>query len=148
MTWALESLKDFDFNGFLLSKVYIFWAKKSTEEQSFMKLKRGYKIWRGINLPFQNWHKEFDKFWPGHSKVSKILTLMGSFWAKYILFELKSTEELSFIKLKRDTKCEERLTCCLQNDMRNLANFHQSTRQCQNWNFDKIFLPKVENIWA
>ena len=51
----------------------------------------GYKIWRGIDLSFQNWHKEFDKFWPGYSKVSKIFTLMGSFWAKYILFELKST---------------------------------------------------------
>ena len=50
-----------------------------------------HKIWRGIDLLFQNWHKEFDKFWPGHSKVSKIFTLMGSFWAKYILFELKST---------------------------------------------------------
>ena len=49
----------------------------------------GYKIWRGIDLLFQNWHKEFDKFWPEHSKVSKIFTLMGSFWTKYILFELK-----------------------------------------------------------
>ena len=31
---------------------------------------------------------------------------------------------------------------------RNFANFHQSTRKCQNWNFDKIFLSKVENVWA
>ena len=53
---------------------------------------RGYKIWRGIDLSFQNWHKEFDKFWPEHSKVSKIFTLMGSFWAKYILSELKKIE--------------------------------------------------------
>ena len=22
----------------------------------------GYKIWRGIDLLFQGWHKEFDKF--------------------------------------------------------------------------------------
>ena len=28
MTWALESLKDFHFNGLLMSKVYIDWAKK------------------------------------------------------------------------------------------------------------------------
>ena len=47
------------------------------------------KKWRGIDLSFQNWHKEFDKFWPEHSKVSKIFTLMGSFWGKYVLFELK-----------------------------------------------------------
>ena len=28
------------------------------------------------------------------------------------------------------------------------ANFHQSTRKCQNWNCDKIHLSKVENLWA
>ena len=31
---------------------------------------------------------------------------------------------------------EERLTSGLKKDMRNLANFHQSTRKCQNWDFD------------
>ena len=50
--------------------------------------------------------------------------------------------------LKSDAKFEKKLTCCLENDMRNLANFHQSTRKCQNWNFDKILLSKVENVWA
>ena len=29
--------------------------------------------------------------------------------------------------LKIDANFEEKLTCGLQNDMRNLANFHQST---------------------
>ena len=29
--------------------------------------------------------------------------------------------------LKSDTKFEEKLTCNLENDMRNLVNFHQST---------------------
>ena len=22
------------------------------------------KIWRGIGLPFQNWHEEYETFWP------------------------------------------------------------------------------------
>ena len=48
--------------------------------------------------------------------------------------------------LKSDAKFEEKLTCHLENDMRNLANFHQSTRKCQNWKFDGIFLYKVENV--
>ena len=47
------------------------------------------KIWRGIDLSFQGWHEEFDKFWAEHLKVSKIFILMCSFWAKYTLFELK-----------------------------------------------------------
>ena len=40
-------------------------------------------------------YKEFDKFWPEHSKVSKIFTLMGSFWAKY-MFKLKKYRGVIF----------------------------------------------------
>ena len=48
--------------------------------------------------------------------------------------------------LKSGVKFEEKLTFSIENDMRNLANFHQSTGKCQNWDFDGIPLPKVENI--
>ena len=48
--------------------------------------------------------------------------------------------------LKSDPKFEEKLTRCLENDMRNFGNFHQSNQKCQNWNFDKIILSKVENV--
>ena len=48
--------------------------------------------------------------------------------------------------LKSDARFKEKLTCCLENDMRNLAKFHLSTWKCQNWNFDGILLPKVENV--
>ena len=81
-----------------VSKIFIlmgsFWAKyilfelKKYRGVIFHETEEGYKIWRGIDLLFQNWHKEFDKFWPEHSKVSKIFTLIGSFWVKYVLFEL------------------------------------------------------------
>ena len=47
------------------------------------------KIWKGIDLSFQNWHEKFDEFWPEHLKVSKIFILICSFWAKYILLALK-----------------------------------------------------------
>ena len=30
------------------------------------------KIWKGIDLSVQNWHEEYNKFWPEHSKISKI----------------------------------------------------------------------------
>ena len=48
-----------------------------------------WKIWRGMDLSFQNWHKEFDKFRLGNSKVPKIYTLTGCFWPKYVIFELR-----------------------------------------------------------
>ena len=36
------------------------------------------------------------------------------------------------MKLKSDAKSEETLTCGLENDIRNLGNFYQSTRKSQN----------------
>ena len=59
-------------------------------------------------------------------KVSKIYTLVGCFWPKYIMFELKSAEILCLMVLNIDAKFEGKLTCAFKNDMKNLANFHQS----------------------
>ena len=95
------TLKGDEFDEFLpehlkVSKIFILkcssWAKyillelKKHSGVIFHETEEGYKIWKGIDSSFQNWHNEFDKFWPEHSKVSKIFTLMGSLWAKYILF--------------------------------------------------------------
>ena len=46
------------------------------------------KTWRG-NLSVQNWHEEFDGFCLEHSKTSKICILMGCFWPKYLISELR-----------------------------------------------------------
>ena len=54
------------------------------------------KIWNRIDLLVQNWHKEFNKFWLKHSKISKFCTLMGSFWANYIMFQLKKYRGVIF----------------------------------------------------
>ena len=40
--------------------------------------------------------------------------------------------------LKSDAKFEEKLTCGLENDMGNMANFHQSNSKSQNWHIDGI----------
>ena len=85
------------------------------------------KYWGGIYLSFQNSHEEFNKFWPEHSKISKICALMGFFWTKYIMFELKnSIGQICLIALNIDATFEGRLACPFQNNMRNLANFPQS----------------------
>ena len=65
-----------------------------------------------IDLLIQNWHEGFDEFWVEHLKNSKICTVMGCFWPKYIMFELKkSKKELYLIALKTDAKFEGKLTC-------------------------------------
>ena len=75
---------------------YILFEIKKYRGVFFHETKEGYKIWRGIDSLFQNWFKEFDKFLPEHSKVSKIFTFMGSFQPKCILLELKKVERSYF----------------------------------------------------
>ena len=70
-----------------VSKIFIlmgsFWEKyilldlKKNRGIIFHETEDRQEIWRGIELPFENWQMKFDKFWPRHSKVSKIFILMG-----------------------------------------------------------------------
>ena len=48
--------------------------------------------------------------------------------------------------LRSDAKFEEKLTCGLENDMKNLADFHQSRQKSHNWDFYWVLLSKVENV--
>ena len=41
--------------------------------------------------------------------------------------------------LNSDAKFEEKLTCGLENEMTNMANFHQGNCKSQNWHIDGIF---------
>ena len=107
------------------------------------------KIWRGIDLPFQNWREEFDKFWPEHSKVQKICTLIGSFRKKYIMFELKKVQR-SYVSwhwrmmqnLKRNWHVVLKLTWVIWRistwPLESLKNLH----------FNGLLLNKVYNVWA
>ena len=120
-----------------VSKIFIlmdsFWAKyilfelKKYRGVIFHEAEEGYKIWREINLSFQNWHNEFDKFWPEHSKDAKIFTLIGSFWAKYLLLELKKYRGIIFHDTEEDAKVGEESACFFKIDVRNLVNFYLTT---------------------
>ena len=61
--------------------------------------------------------------------------MIGSFYAKYTIFDLKSRDELPFVIMKRDAKFEEKLTSGLENDMRNM---HIFTRALEG--------PKIETL--
>ena len=51
-----------------------------------------WKIWRRIDLPFQNWHK----VWWILTRDLESLTLVGCFWPNYIMLELKKYREVMF----------------------------------------------------
>ena len=48
--------------------------------------------------------------------------------------------------LECDAKFKEKLTCSLENETRNLADFYQSKQDSQNGHFHCILLYKVENV--
>ena len=116
------------FDTLLLLKAYKISAKK---------LYRTYVSWhwrvmqtlKKIQCVAQKW-QEFGEFWSKHSKVSKISNLIGTFHAKYKTFDLKKYSGVIFHDIEDFCKFWRKLTCGLENDIRDLANFHQST---ENW---------------
>ena len=38
--------------------------------------------------------------------------------------------------LESDAKFKEKVTCGLENEMKNFVNFHHSTQKSQNWDFE------------
>ena len=109
-----------------------------------------YPIWTEIDLSVQNWHEAFDEFWPKYSKISKICTLTGCFWPKYIMFEQKkSIEKLCLMALNTDTTFDGKLTCAFKNGMRNYCKFSpEHVWKSKNLKFDGTLLSKVETVWA
>ena len=89
------------------------------------------KIWKWIDLSVKNWHKEFHNFWSKHSRISKMCTLMGFFWTKYIMFELKKYTGIMF------------------NFTEDWCKFWRKTGLCSQkltWGFQQIFTRGLESL--
>ena len=105
-TWKCQNR----YFGILLSKVENAWAKTYRGVMSNGTAK-WWKIWRGIDLSFQNGHEGFNEFWPEHSKIPKICTLMGCLWPKYIMLALKGVR---FDGTKYWCKIWKKIDLCFQ----------------------------------
>ena len=73
-----------------MHELKIYWGVTCHENEEWC------KNWRGVDFSVQNWHEQFDEFWFKHSKISKICTLMGCLWPKYIMFDLKKCRGVIF----------------------------------------------------
>ena len=87
------------------------------------------EIWKRIDFSFQNWHEEFEEFWPKHLKVSKICTLMGFFWSKYIMFELKKCGRVMFDGTGDWCKIWSKTDLCFSNWHEEFNKFSQAEKQ-------------------
>ena len=71
----------------ILSKVYYVWAKRKYRgvvSQHWRMIQNLKSNW----LSFKKWHEEFGEFSPKFKSL-QILTLVGFFWSKSIIFEVK-----------------------------------------------------------
>ena len=92
-----------------------------------------WKIWRGIDLSFQNWHKELDKFRLDHLSLDKLH--FNGLLKKYRRVIFHDNRERCKIWKKTDFRN-------LKNDIRNLTKFHRSTRSLKIGTFIRSFYPK------
>ena len=56
------------------------------------------------------------------------------------------SEEACVMTLKGDAIFEEKLTSGLKNEIRNLVNFHASSRKSENLHFDGLVLSKAYKV--
>ena len=101
------------------------------------------KIWKKSDSFFQKW-QEFGEFWSDHSEVSNICTLIGSFRAKYIPFDLKKYRGVIFYDT--DEPCK-----IFRKSEENWGNWHEKFGKFwpEHLKVSKLgLLFKVENVCA
>ena len=127
----IRNLTSFDLNTLMGSfwTKYILYEPKKYRGDIFYETKEGCKIWKGIDFSFENWQKEFGKFWREHLKMSKLELWWDPFVQSAKCMSLKFTEELRVMIRKNDTKNEEELTCRFKIHIRNFTNLDQSTQK-------------------
>ena len=156
---GLRNLTNFDPSTQKVSKIstlmdsfsakYILFELKKYRGVIFHETEEGYKIWRGIDLSLKNWHKEFDKFWPERSKVSKIFTLMDSLWAKYTLFELKKYRGVIFHEIEEEYKIWRRIDSLFKIWHKEFDKFWpENSKSLKNFHFNGLLFSKVYIVWA
>ena len=103
------------------------------------------KIWNRIDLPFQNWHEEFNKFWSEHSKNLKNLHFNGLILTKvYNVSAKKVQRSYVWLHSRLIQSLKENWLVLPKIDMRNVANFHQITWKSPNWDFDGILCLRLK----
>ena len=97
--------KNWNFDGILLSKVENLWAQNlqgkflSWQWRMIQNLKRNWLVSSKLTLGI--W-----QIWPEHAKIPKIYTLIGYFWWKYVMPELKKYRGVMFDGTEVDAKFE------------------------------------------
>ena len=109
---------------------------ESTEELFLISLKSALKFEEILICCFKN-DKNLVNIVPSTQNLQKC--------ANYVTFDLRKYKGVIFYHTGVSYKIWKKLTRGLENDMWNLANFDKNNWKCQNWDFDRILLSKIEN---
>ena len=121
---------------------YMRFELKKYKRAIFHDTKQWCKIW--INLDLLVSKMAWGIGWTFiRAKSLKNCALMGSFCPKHIMFQSANFRGIMCHDTQGDVKFEGKLTCGLKNDIRNLVNFHASSRKSENLHFDQILLSKA-----
>ena len=81
-------------------------------------------------------------------KISKICTFMDFFWTKDKMLDLKKYRGVMFSSTEYWCNIWCKTDLCFQKWHEKFSKFSvEHFRKSKNWNFDKVLLFKVENIW-
>ena len=92
-----------------------------------MAMKNDAKSEKELSCQFKIDLKNLTNFDLSTQKSQKFALKLAAFDQSIQCLSLECTKELCLMELKIDTTFEEKLTCASNNDMINLANFHQGT---------------------
>ena len=82
-------------------------------------------------------------------KFGKIIILMGFFWTKYIIFDVKKCRWVMFGRTEYWWNIWRKTDLLFQKWHEEFSKFSpEHIWRSKNWNFNGILLFKVENIWA
>ena len=121
---------------------------KFREDLWLMTMKNDEKFDKELSCRFKFEMRNLINFWSKYSKVSKMCTLMGSSWTKYIMFKLKKYKGVTFHGNEEWCKILRKTYLWFGKWYKEFANFYQCSRKSQNWDLHGIFLSKVENVGA
>ena len=131
LTRALENLINLHFNGLSFNKVYNVWAKKSIGEICLMALNIHATFEGKLTCAFKNDRRNLTNFHQSKFESLKIGTLMGSFYQKQKMYELKIYSEDLCQDIEEWYKIWRVIDLSVQNWHEEFDEFWPSTQKSQ-----------------
>ena len=120
-------------------------CQKRTEDLCAITLKNEANFEEELTCALKNDMRNLANFdWTFESL--KTSTLIGSFWSKYIMFELENYRGVTSHDTERLCNIKRKIPGCLKNDIRNLINFHARSCESENLQFDAVVLLKAYKV--